>query len=136
MVSPALYLLDTNIASFVIRGHDARLLRRLRSHAVGAVAISAVTEAELLYGRARKPGATALAAAVDAFLAHVRTLRWDSAAAVRYGHLRAALEAAGTPMGSMDTLIAAHALAADAVLVSNDQAFRRVKGLKVQDWTG
>lgn len=133
MAAAALHLLDTNTASFIIRG-DARLLGRLQALPVTAVAISCVTEAELLYGLARKPEAKALAAAVMAFLRHVQVLPWDSPVAARYGPLRAGLEAAGTPLGSMDTLIAAHALAAGATLVTNDQAFRRVPGLMVEDW--
>jgi tRNA(fMet)-specific endonuclease VapC len=82
----------------------------------------------------RKPGATALAAAVSAFLRHVQALPWDSEAAARYGTLRAQLEAAGTPVGNLDTLIAAHALAVGATLVTHDRAFRQVPGLVVEDW--
>lgn len=74
-----------------------------------------------------------LARAVGAFLLRVEILPWDSAAA-RYGALRATLEAAGPPLGDLDTLIAAHALAADAVLVSGDKAFGRAVGLAVVDW--
>jgi tRNA(fMet)-specific endonuclease VapC len=97
--------------------------------------ISSVTQGELLYGLARKPGATNLQIAVRECLARVEVLTWDSVAATRYGVLRAALEAAGAPLGNIDTLIAAHALATQAVLVSNDQAFRRVPTLTVENWT-
>lgn len=134
MAGPSLFLLDTNTASFIIRGSNPRLFARLQAHQVSSTGISTVTEAELRYGLARKPGATALAAAVQAFLRHVQALPWDSDAAVRYGVLRAELEAAGTPLGGMDTLIAAHALAIGATLVTNDRAFRRVPGLIVEDW--
>jgi tRNA(fMet)-specific endonuclease VapC len=134
MTGATFRLLDTNTASFIIRG-DPRLLRHLQSHPVASIGISAITEAELLYGLARKPGATTLAAAVTSFLKHVQVLSWDGAAAERYGTLRAGLEASGTPMGGMDTLIAAHALAIGATLVTNDQAFRRIDGLRVEDWT-
>lgn len=135
-MSPApTYLLDTNIASFIIRGGPPQLMARLRAQSVTAVGISAITEAELRYGLARKPGATALATAVTAFLRHVQTLPWDSDAAERYGRLRAELETAGTPLGGMDMLIAAHALALGATLVTNDQAFRRVPNLAFEDWT-
>lgn len=130
-----LYLLDTNIASHVIRGSHAAVLQRLQGHPVSSVAISSITEAELRYGLARKPGASALAAAVGTFLRHVQTLPWDSEAAAAYGPLRARLEAAGTPLGNLDTLIAAHALAIGATLVTNDQAFARVPALVVEDWT-
>lgn len=134
-VAPAQrFLLDTSATSFVIRGANPALLQRLQSHPVASVAISCVTEAELLYGPARKPGATALAAAVSAFLRHVQAQPWDSEAAARYGTLRAQLEAAGTPLGNLDTLIAAHALAVSVTLVSHDRAFRQVPDLVVEDW--
>lgn len=128
--STGLFLLDTNTVSFIVRGSQPGLLQRLRRHPVNAVAISSVTEAELLYGLARKPEA----AAVQTFLKHVQSLPWDSQAATRYGVLRAQLEAAGTPLGNLDTLIAAHALAAGATLVTHDRAFRQVPGLAIEDW--
>ncbi len=129
------FVLDTNTASFIIRGSHPGLLQRLQSHAVTSIAISCVTEAELLYGLARKPGATTLSAAVSACLQHVQAMPWDSEAASRYGTLRAQLEAAGTPLGGLDTLIAAHALAVGATLVTNDKAFRQVPNLSLEDWT-
>lgn len=135
MVTTAFHLLDTNTASFIIRG-DAKLLGRLQTLPPTAVGISCVTEAELLYGLARKPEAKSLAAAVTAFLKHVQALPWDSMAAASYGALRARLEASGTPLGGMDTLISAHALSINAILVTNDQAFRRVSGLLIEDWLG
>lgn len=135
MAAAVPYLLDTNTASFVIRGSNPHLLHALQAHAVSSVAISTITEAELLYGLARKPGATSLTKAVHSFLRHVKALTWDSEAAARYGVLRAHLEAAGTPLGGMDTLIAAHALATGATLVTNDRAFGRVPDLIIEDWT-
>ncbi len=66
---------------------------------------------------------------------HVTILPWDSDAAQQYGQLRATLERDGQPMGNLDTMIGAHALAAGAVLVTHDHAFRRIKKLKVEDWT-
>jgi len=129
------YMLDTNIASYLIRGPNPALAARLRGIQMTQLCISSVTQGELLYGLARKPGATNLQIAVREFLARVEVLAWDSVAATRYGVLRAALEAGGTPLGNLDTLIAAHALATQAVLVSNDQAFRRVPTLTVENWT-
>lgn len=129
-----MYLLDTNTASYIIRGTNPPLMQRLQTVAVGTVAISCVTEAELLYGLARKPGATSLAAAVSSFLLHVQALPWDSQAATCYGTLRADLEARGTPLGNLDTLIAAHAIATGATLVTHDKAFRQVPGLRLEDW--
>jgi tRNA(fMet)-specific endonuclease VapC len=127
-------MLDTNIASAVIKGTSEPLRARLRATPLASACISSITEGELRYGLARKPGATALRAAVASFLRHVEVLPWDSAAAAAYGELRADLEAKGTPIGNLDTLIAAHALAAGCVLVSHDKAFMRVPGLTVEDW--
>lgn len=133
-MAAARYMLDTNIASYVVRGPSPALAARLVAVPMAQVCVSAVTEGELLYGLARRPGATALQTAVREFLKRVEVLAWDSAAATRYGVLRAGLEAAGTPMGNLDTLIAAHALSAGAILVTNDQAFARVPDLVVENW--
>lgn len=130
----ARYLLDTNTASFLIRGAGPRLQQRLRSVQPSATAISAVTEGELLFGLARKPHAVALHRTVHAFLAHVEVLPWGSEAARCYGALRSGLEAQGRPMGALDTMIAAHALATGCTLVTNDLAFARIEGLALEDW--
>jgi tRNA(fMet)-specific endonuclease VapC len=99
------------------------------------VGISVVTEAELRFGVARLPLAAKLGIAVEEFLLRVEILPWDSQAAHHYARLRAALEEHGEPMGNLDLMIAAHALAAEAVLVTSDRVFRRVKGLRIEDWT-
>ena len=129
------YLLDTNTASYVIKGNVPRVRERLLKVPMSHVLISAVTEAELLFGAARKPEAVRLKTAIDEFLLRVDSLPWDSNAARRYAGVRAALEIAGTPMGNLDMMIAAHALAGEAVLVTNDRSFRRLKELKIEDWT-
>jgi tRNA(fMet)-specific endonuclease VapC len=110
---------------------DQHLLRVAPSQ----LAISTVTEGELRFGAARLPHATRLNTLIEDFLLRVSILPWDSAAAQHYGHLRAALERDGLPMGNLDTMIAAHALASGATLVTNDRAFARIKKLKVEDWT-
>ena len=99
------------------------------------VAVSAVTEAELHYGVARRPDATRLQAVIREFLLGLAVLPWDSEAAQQYGQLRAALEGEGQPMGNLDMMIGAQALASGLVLVTNDQAFKRIKKLKIEDWT-
>lgn len=109
--------------------------RRARKVPFGHVFVSAITEAELRFGTARLPGATRLQHLVDEFLLNADILPWDSSAAREYGILRAFLEREGTPMGSLDMMIGAHALAMGAILVTNDQAFQRVKNLKLADWT-
>ena len=94
-----------------------------------------VTEAELRFGLARLPRATRLNPLVENFLLRMTILPWTSPAARQYGLLRAALQRQGEPMGNLDLMIASHALALGLVLVTNDQAFRRIEKLKVEDWT-
>jgi len=132
---PVRYLLDTNTASYVIKGNFPRVRERLLRVPMAEVGISAVTEAELRFGVARKPGAIRLKTAVEEFLLRVEVLPWDSAAAEEYAEVRADLERTGKPMGNLDIMIAAHALAAQVVLVTHDHVFRRIKRLKVEDWT-
>ena len=79
--------------------------------------------------------ATRLHSLIEDFFLRVAILPWDSEAAQHYGHLRASLERDGRPMGNLDTMIAAHAIALGATLVTNDRAFARIKKLKVEDWT-
>ena len=129
------YLLDTNTASYIIKGNVPRVRERLLKVPMSQVLISAVTAAELLFGAARKREAVRLKTAIDEFLLRVDSLPWDSKAARRYAGVRAALEITGTPMGNLDMMIAAHALAEEAVLVTNDRSFRRLKELKIEDWT-
>jgi tRNA(fMet)-specific endonuclease VapC len=132
---PVRYLLDTNMASHVIKGNLPRVRERLVKVPMAEVGISVVTEAELRFGVARKPEASRLETAVEEFLLRVEILPWDSAAAKSYAALRAALERAGEPMGNLDMMIAAQALVAPAVLVTHDRVFHRVKQLKIEDWT-
>ena len=128
------YLLDTNTVSYVLKGNVARVRERLLKVPMAEVGISSVTEAELRFGVAKKPDATKLKLAVEEFLLRVEVLPWDSEAAQHYARLRATLERDGEPMGNLDMMIAAQALAAGATLVTSDRVFRRVKGLRVEDW--
>ena len=129
------YLLDTNTASYVIKGNYPRVRERLLNVPMAEVGISVVTEAELRFGVARRPEATTLKTVVEEFLLRVEVLPWNSEAARHYARIRAVLEKEGEPMGNLDLMIAAQAVAAETVLVTHDQAFRRVKGLKVEDWS-
>ncbi len=132
---PARYLLDTNTVSYIIKGNFPRVRERLVKTPMAQVAVSVITEAELRFGVARRPEATRLKVAVEEFLLHVEVLPWDSEAAQHYAEVRAALERMGNTLGNLDLMIAAHALGAQAVLVTNDRAFGRVKHLKIEDWT-
>ncbi|MGB7188534.1 MAG: type II toxin-antitoxin system VapC family toxin [Acidobacteriaceae bacterium] len=130
---PTQYLLDTNIASFIIR-EDIRVIRRLTATMPSNTAISVVTEAELLFGIKRKPEAVRLNALIHQFLSTNQILAWTSAAAHHFAYERAVLEKKGQLLSDLDMMIAAQALAEGAVLVTNDAAFRRIERLKVEDW--
>lgn len=99
------------------------------------MAISSITEAEVFYGIANRPGAVRLRIAAEGFFALATVLSWDSAAARAYGALRAAQEHKGRPLSVEDLMIAAHALSIELTLVTHDQAFSFVDGLKTEDWT-
>ena len=129
------YMLDTNTASYIIKGNIPSVRRRLLKVPIEQVFISTVTEGELRYGVAQHPEAMKLQQIVEEFLVRVTILVWDSEAARQYGRLRAGLEREGRPMGNLDTMIGAHALAAGSVLVTNDRAFSRIEKLKIEDWT-
>lgn len=130
------YMLDTDTATYVIRGRNPALDARITAVAQEELCISAVTRGELLYGVQLKPGADRLSRLVDQFLERVECMPWDATAATHYASTAAALHRAGTPIGSMDTLIAGHALALGTVLVTNNERhFAYVRGLKIENWS-
>ena len=130
----ALYLLDTNTVSHLIKRHP-QVTQRLLAVPMHQVCISAITAGELAFGLAKRPQALALKAAVDEFLCRVEVMPWDEAVAQTYGTLRAHLQSQGTPLDALDMQIAAHALHLNAILVSNDRAFAQATDLLVEDWT-
>lgn len=128
------YMLDTNTVSHFLRWHPS-VSKRITSLPMDSLCLSVISEAELRYGLARKPDAINLHKVVNEFLRRVEVLAWGSDVADHYGNLRAELESKGDSLGPLDMQIAAHAFSIGATLVSNDQAFKRVKKLKVVDWT-
>jgi tRNA(fMet)-specific endonuclease VapC len=132
---PVRYLLDTNTVSYIIKGNRPRVREHLLKVAMAEVGISVITEAELLFGLAPRPDATQLKIVIDEFLLRLEILPWDSDAAQHYASIRATLEAGRQPMGNLDLMIAAQAFASGVVLVTSDAVFRRVKGLKIEDWS-
>lgn len=127
------YLLDTNTVSYLLRRQPA-VAARIVAVPMADLRLSAITEAELLFGLAKRPEAVRLHDAVHELLRRVDILAWDSAAAARYAALRLAATRAGVTIGTLDLLIAAHADAIGAVLVTSDRAFRMIGGLAVEDW--
>jgi tRNA(fMet)-specific endonuclease VapC len=132
---PARFMLDTNIVSYLLRDQIPALKARFLRTPSAEVAVSTITEAEVQFGIARKPGAAKLRLAAENFLAGIAVFPWDSAAARAYGPLRAEQERKGRPLSLEGLMIAAHALSLGLVLITNDQAFRFVQGLKTEDWT-
>jgi len=130
------YMLDTNTVSYIIKGKPVVIREHLCNVPMANVCISAITEAELLRGVAKKPEAKRLPIVVKEFLLRVEILPWDSDAANTYAQLRTVCENEGKPLGTMDMLIAAHSVAVGAVLITNDKAFYNVKHhLMLEDWT-
>lgn len=124
------------MVSYIIKGEFPEIRERLEILPMSSIAISVVTEAELLYGLARKGHPTGLTRVIKAFLMRVQILPWDSTAATVYGDLRAACTSAGVTLGALDMMIAAQAVAEKATLVTHDKAFSLVPGavLTVEDW--
>lgn len=114
------YMLDTDTASYVIKGRHPAIEQRLFSRDPGNVCISVVTRAELIYGLKHLPASHRLHGLVRQFLKLVRILPWDSDAADFYAEIRHQLVSSGQPIGDLDMMIAAHSLSAAAVLVTNN----------------
>lgn len=130
-----LYMLDTNVVSNLLRNPDGNAKKRIADVGPDAICVSIITAAELRYGCAKK-GSAKLLAHVEAILESVQVLALDVPADTEYGGIRAELEAAGKTIGPNDLLIAAHAYAAGAILVTdNTGEFSRVRGLRVENWT-
>jgi tRNA(fMet)-specific endonuclease VapC len=128
------YLLDTNAVGAILRQREP-VCARAASVPLSALAISSVTAGEIHYGLAKRPLATTLAKLVHEFLRYTDILPWNDAIAPHYGTLRAALETKGVTIAPLDLMIAAHALAIDATLVSADQALSMIDTLKLKDWS-
>ncbi|AJB73060.1 PIN domain-containing protein [Enterobacter hormaechei] len=128
-----MHMLDTNIVSHLVRQHP-EVVNRYSQITPEKMCISSVTEAELLYGVAKKQN-NKLHETIMEFLKTITICAWDSEAAATYGELRAAMEKKGKVMGDLDQLIAAHAISRGTTIVTNDHAFGMVQDLTVEDWT-
>lgn len=128
------FLLDTDTCIYALKQHDG-VLSRLLAHSRTDVAISVITEGELRTGAAKSTNAIKTLRLVENFLAPISIVEFASGDAVTYAVVRAKLERAGTPIGPLDTLIAAQAVARKLTLVSNNlREFKRVAGLRVENW--
>ena len=129
------YLLDTHICAYVQRRRPAVVLERFSTLNAGDAAISVVTYGELLYGAEKSERRSQIMRALEEFVALVEVLSLPGEAAACYGAIRVALERKGETIGNNDLWIAAHAKAANLILVTNNEReFRRVSGLRIENW--
>ena len=128
-------MLDTNICIYLIKERPASVVERFRVRPVGDIGISAITLAELEFGVAKSSRPSRNREALEQFVSPLEVAHFDRLASAAYGKLRTALEKRGQPIGSLDLLIAAHALSLDARLVThNVREFGKVPGLRIEDW--
>jgi len=129
------YMLDTNICIYIIKQKPEKVIERFRQAVVSDIGISSIVLSELEYGvmKSAKPEQNKIA--LTQFVAPLEIYVYDDVAAEHYGRIRAHLERQGTPIGSLDMLIAAHALSIDTVLITNNESeFKRVSNLKTENW--
>ncbi len=130
------FMLDTNICIYIIRQKPAKVLKRFTQYVPGDILISSVTLAELRYGVEKSSYVQQNHDALSGFTVPLEIADFNEKAAEAYGKVRAQLEKKGQPIGSMDMLIGAHALSLGVVMVTNNtKEFRRINGLKVENWT-
>jgi tRNA(fMet)-specific endonuclease VapC len=128
------YLLDTNTCVFIMKQMPG-VVERFRHARSGGIAVSSITLAELEFGVSNSKSYERNRNALLAFSTLVDMIPFDVSASAEYGRVRAALEYAGTPIGALDTLIAAHAKSLNLTLVTNNtREFQRVGGLVIEDW--
>lgn len=129
------YMLDTNICVYLIKKKPESVLENLHSNMAYGITISAITLAELIHGVEASAYPEKNALALNQFLSIVDILPFDDEAAVEYGKICASLRRQGTPIGTMDMLIAAHARAKGLVIVTNNvREFQRVEGIGLENW--
>ena len=128
-------LLDTNICIYIIKQKPVKVLQKFNAYQVGDIGISAITVAELEFGVQKSQFPTRNQQALEQFLLPLKIVDFDHTAAIVYGDIRSALEKQGTPIGSLDTLIAAHVLSLQTTLITNNvKEFNRVPNLQIENW--
>lgn len=131
-----MYMLDTNICIFAIKKRPVTILANLQTHKPSDICISSITYAELCHGVEKSQARDRNRLALTMFLSNISIIPFDESVAMEYGRVRAALEKNGTPIGPLDTQIAAHAKSLGMTLVTNNtREFERVKGLMIEDWS-
>jgi len=129
------YILDTNICIYIIKKKPDSVLQRLSQIPLEQIGVSSITIAELVYGARKSSNPEKNISALNSFLIPFEIFNFDYNATTEYGKIRSSLEKKGTPIGPLDTLIAAHAKSLNYTLVTNNEhEFRRVEGLQVENW--
>ena len=129
-----MYLLDTNICIYVINHKPQQVFEHFRQYQLGQLAVSSITASELAFG-VEKSGSERNKQALKKFLSPLEILPYDEQVIWHYAQLRHDLQSKGQTIGSLDMLIAAHALALDVVLVTNNtKEFERIERLKLESW--
>ncbi len=129
------YMLDTNICIYIIKKSPENVLKKFKSFEIGDISISSITLAELMYGVHKSLHQHKNKTALEEFISPLEIMSFDDNAAAHYGEIRACLEKKGTPIGSLDMMIAAHAQCLNLMLVTNNKKeFSRVPHLKIEDW--
>lgn len=132
---PLLKLLDTNICIYIAHNRPPTVAQRFALATPGTLGISLITWGELLFGAAKSSDPSRVRSLLDRFSHFVKVMPLPAEAGFHYGQVRAVLEKAGTPIGNNDLWIAAHALALDVTLATNNVSeFNRVPGLKLENW--
>lgn len=130
------FMLDTNTCIYIIKRKPPKVLKHFKAYSVGEIGISSITLSELRFGVAKSQYIQKNNEALDDFILPLEVADFDDRAAKAYGEVRAVLEKTGNLIGSMNMLIGAHALSLSATLVTNNtKEFKRIKGLKLIDWT-
>lgn len=128
-------MLDTNICIYIIKKKPEQALERLKGARISDIGVSSITLSELAYGAEKSSRPDQNRIALAEFLAPLEILSYDDLAAQEYGKIRTYLERPGSPIGSMDMLIAAHALSVNCTLVTNNEReFSRIASLKIENW--
>ena len=130
------YLIDTNICIYIMNNRPTDVIQKFKQYNPGEIGISTITVSELQYGVAKSTHRKENQLRLDEFLAPLEILTYNEIAARTYGDIRFQLEKCGKPIGPLDLLIAAHALSQDLIIVThNVEEFKRIKNLKVENWT-
>ena len=129
------YMLDTNTCIYIIKRKPLKIIERFKKTEISQIGISSITLSELLYGVSKSSRPLQNQIALSQFVAPLEIMPYDDEAAQHYGDLRVGLEKQGTPIGSLDMLIAAHAISLNSVLITNNEKeFIRIPNLKIDNW--